>query len=82
MARAILKPELAAWRSVVPSALFLIERRQPTVAPRTKRIMSEYRRLQDAHRQHYPVFVISNDDGVDDAMVQIHHALDIVFGGA
>ena len=44
--------------------------------------MSEYRRLQDAHRQHYPVFVISNDDGVDDAMVQIHHALDIVFGGA
>ena len=72
---AILKPELLAWKSIHPAAIFLVEREDP-VEPKLKQISEQYRQLRDTQKQTCPVFTINNKLDVQSTMMQIKRDLD------
>ena len=73
--RAMIRAERACWNRTHPSATFLITRakslREQEVAGRWRELCQAYQELAESERRRYPVYVISNDSTVEDALCRM-----------
>jgi thymidylate kinase len=70
----LIQAELASWRGITPSAVFLIQRSEPLREEpmgKWRRWCSAYTKLANAEAKAYPVCTITNNGRIEDALEQV-----------
>lgn len=70
----LIRAELASWRGFIPSAVFLIRRKEPLrdePMQDWRRWAGVYRKLATAEAQSYPVCTVNNDGPIELALKQV-----------
>ncbi len=70
----LIEAELASWQGIQPSAVFLIQRKEPLREEPLREWRSwgrSYRNLAEKEGALYPVFTIDNDGQIEDALERV-----------
>jgi thymidylate kinase len=73
----LIRAELASWRDVIPSAVFLIQRKEPLrdePMNEWRQWVSAYKRLAAAEAKSYPVSTVNNDGQIENTLKQVIRA--------